>query len=145
MADDGGAFAAPEADAGDPSDQLGLFGLTTDGLLSIAFAMLLVAAVLAGGLCVLALFAGIMGLVADVPTSPGDPPLAVIGLVEFALFLIPTALYGFAATGVFMRTKWGWILAMLGFALTMGGCCAPFGLFGMYALLREPGRKAFGM
>ena len=30
------------------------------------------------------------------------------------------------------------------FGLWLGGCCMPVGLYGFYALLREPIRKAYG-
>ena len=59
--------------------------------------------------------------------------------------MVPTVLYGMAAIGVFRRKTYGWYLGLAGLMLGMGGCLMPLCLFGMYALLCRPGRRAFGM
>jgi hypothetical protein len=132
-------FQGTDAPTRDP-----VLGITNDGWLTIALAMLVVPAGICALLAVVTGGVGVVGLFVDVPMEPGDPPLAVIGLLECAFMLIPTALYGSAAAGVYLRTKWGWMLALIGFGLWMGGCCMPLGLAGFYALLREEGRRAFG-
>lgn len=133
-------FEASEAGpARDP-----MFGITNDGWITIALALLIVPAGLCGMLALVTGAVGVMGLFVDIPTEPGEPPIWVIGLIECAVMLIPTALYSGAAAGVFLRAKWGWVLALIGFALWMSGCCMPLGLAGFYALLREDGRRAFG-
>lgn len=134
------APAAAETPGRDP-----YLGMTTDGWLAIAFAMLLVPAALSGMLALLTGMVGITALFVPIPTEPGDPPMSVIGLMECAILLVPTALYGGAAMGIFTRQKWGWVLGLIGFGLWLSGCCAPLALAGFYALLREDGRKAFGM
>lgn len=132
-------FAPPE------EIDVGLLGWSTDTWLTVAFALLLLPFAGCGALTALCGFAGVMGLFVDVPTEPGQPPLWIMGTLEACFFAVPTAGYGVAAFGVYTRAKFGWILGLLGFALWMGGCCMPFGLAGMYALLRPGGRKAFGM
>jgi hypothetical protein len=87
-------------------------------------------------------------LVPDLPHDPGEPPpwaMPFIAFGESLFFFIPGAAYLTAAYGMFARKTWGWVLAMLGFSLTLTGCCAPFGLYGFYALLREEPRRAFGL
>jgi hypothetical protein len=127
-----------------PSGRDPYAGISTDGWLAIAFALLVVPAGMCGMLAIITGLVGVMGLVVDIPTNPGDPPIAVIGFIECAFMLVPTVLYSAAALGVFTRQKWGWVMALIGFGLWMGGCCAPLALAGFYALLREDGRKAFG-
>ena len=119
-------------------------GPSSDGLITLAMAELIVAAGVSGMFMAVTALATVMSLFVDVPTSPGDPPLSVIAPIETAFCAIPTALYGAAAVGVGLRRKWGWVLALIGFGLWMGGCGMPFALFGFYALLREDGRRAFG-
>jgi hypothetical protein len=131
-----------EGTATPPRDPL--LGLTNDGWLTIAVAMLVVPGGIAGVLALLTGGVGVVGLFVDVPTAEGEPPLWVIGIAECLFMMVPTVLYGAAATGVYLRTKWGWVLALIGFGLWMGGCCMPLGLAGFYALLREEGRRAFG-
>jgi hypothetical protein len=128
------AFEAPEKDP--------YLGMSTDGLLVVAMGLLIAAA----GFCGMFLVITGVGTVMSpfLPQEPGEPPMWVIAPLEFLFFLVPTALYGLAAVGVWRRAKWGWVLALLGFGVWMGGCCLPFALVGFYALLREDGRKAFG-
>lgn len=134
-------YQAPEAGpARDP-----YLGMTTDGMLVVAMAELLVAAGISGCFMALTALMTVVSLVVDIPTEPGDPPMWVIAPIETAFCALPTALYGLGAVGVYRRAKWGWGLALIGFGLWMGGCAMPLGLFGFYALLREDGRRAFGM
>jgi hypothetical protein len=138
------AFDAPSTPSTASAPRDPVLGMSTDGLLTIAMAELIVV----GGLCgVLMALTGVMtvaSLVVDIPTSPGDPPMYVIAPIEFVVMTIPTVLYLGGAVGLHLRAKWGWVLALIGFGLWMGGCCMPFGAIGFYALLREDGRKAFG-
>lgn len=134
-------FDPPGADA--PRDAT--LGMTTDGMLLVVAALQGVAAALSGFFVVITALATVLALVVDIPTEPGEPPLAVIAPIETAFCAVPTALYGAGAIGVLRRAKWGWFVALVGFALWMGGCGMPFALFGIYALVREEGRKAFGL
>lgn len=84
----------------------------------------------------------------ELPHDPGDPPPVVMPFLAFGeslFFFIPGAAYLAAAYGLFARKTWGWVLAMLGCSMTMAGCCAPLGIYGFYALLREEPRRAFGL
>ena len=120
-------------------------GITNDGWLTITLALLIMSAGVSALFMLVTTGVGVAALVVDIPVDdPDAPPLWVIGLCEGAFCLIPTALYTGAAVGVFQRAKWGWVLAVIGFTLWMSGCCAPLGLVGFYALLREEGRRAFG-
>jgi hypothetical protein len=47
--------------------------------------------------------------------------------------------------GLLLRRKWGWIASLVGLALLTSGCCAPIAIYGFWALLREPVRKAYGL
>lgn len=108
-----------------------------------------------GSLLVIGLMLGFMGLFMGFmvatgslpPPHAGDPPnefMPFIAFFEALFFAIPGSLYAIAAYGLGTRKKWGWIGALIGCALTMTGCCAPFGLYGFYALLREPQRRLYG-
>lgn len=84
----------------------------------------------------------------ELPYEPGDPPPAMmpfLALGESLFCFVPGAAYLAAAYGLFTRKTWGWVLAMLGCSLTMTGCCAPIGIYGFYALLREAPRRAYGL
>ena len=119
--------------------------LPNDVQLTVAGILLLVPAVFTGGFTLILVVMTFVSLFVDIPTEPGTPPMYVIAPIEGLFCLMPTMLYGVAAIGVFRRHKVGWFLGMLGFALWMGGCLMPLGLFGVYALLCAGGRKAFGI
>lgn len=67
-----------------------------------------------------------------------------IGLLEFVFVSGFGSVYLAGGAGLLMRKKWGWVLALVAFGMWMGGCCMPFGIYGFWALLREPVRKAYG-
>ena len=84
----------------------------------------------------------------ELPHDPGDPPPVAMPFIAFGeslFFFVPGAGYLAAAYGLFARKTWGWVLAMCGCAMTLAGCCAPLGIYGFYALLREEPRRTFGL
>lgn len=82
-----------------------------------------------------------------------DPDLAALGfvgrfilggiegLVIGGIGMVPVA----GGIGLLMRSKWGWVTAVISFAMLLGGCCFPIGLVGFWALLREKVRKVYGL
>ncbi|MEQ1569615.1 MAG: hypothetical protein ABMA64_28530 [Myxococcota bacterium] len=134
-------FSPPDADPRrDPYT-----GMSSDGLLSVVGAMLLLAGGGSGAFVLMTAFVAVVALAGGVPQEPGEPPMWVIAPIEGAFFLIPTVWYLASAYGVFARKKWAFFTSLISFGPLMGGCCMPFGLFALYALLREDGRRAFGI
>lgn len=138
--DDSPFFASddePEVDA--------YLGMPASTLLAVVFVMLLTPALLTGAFTALTAVMTVVALFVDIPTNPGEPPMYVIAPIESCMCMVPTVLYGMAAIGVFRRKTYGWYMGLIGLLMCMGGCLAPLALFGMYALLCKPGRRAFGM
>ena len=46
--------------------------------------------------------------------------------------------------GLLLRWRWGWVAALIALGFGMFGCCAPVSIYGFWALLRTPVRKAYG-
>ncbi len=119
--------------------------VVSGGLLAVGVVLAGLGLLLAGGGVLLG---AVVLFGPGLPQNPDDPPQIVMPIVAFGeslFFFIPAAAYLAAAYGLFARKTWGWVLAMLGFSLTFAGCCAPFGIYGFYALLREEPRRAFGL
>jgi hypothetical protein len=66
------------------------------------------------------------------------------GCVESVFLLGFGGVFAFGGFGLLLRWRWGWVAAIVALGLGMFGCCAPVCIYGFWALLRAPVRKAYG-
>lgn len=112
-----------------------------------------VKALLAGQGFLLLLFAlmspisGAMGGIQDPELQELGPigGAIVFGLMGILCFGSVSGLAIGGAVGLHKEKPWGWWCAAIALALWMGGCGAPIGIYGLWAITREPVRSRFGV
>ena len=122
-------------------------GGPTDLHIRLSIVLLLAGVVGLGSMAAITGFGGVMLSVLPVPRSPGDPEpwqMGLVGIGESLMFMALLLPYGAAAVGVYRRRRWAQYLAAGCFALWSLGCCAPFGIYGVWALMRADGQRYFG-
>lgn len=135
-------YASPMIDAAvaPPDDEFDVHVILSIAFLGFCAAIMVLIALAA-------LAGAVFFAIAQPPSSPGDPPplvMAVIMVFEAVFLLAFGAPYALGAYGLGRRRKWGFVLALVGYGLWLGGCCAPFAIYFYWALLRERTRKQFG-
>ncbi len=112
----------------------------------LALVMLMAGVLLLGSMVVITGLGGVMLSVLPVPRAPGEPEgwqIGLIGIAEALMFFMLLLPYGAAVVGVLRRRPWGQYLGAACFGLWSVTCLAPFGVYGVWALMRSDSQRYF--